>query len=58
VLGLLQSASCKLNSKRIMTIEFESITPDPLTCMKIAKCNKNWEIRDNIERDQWMPWDV
>jgi hypothetical protein len=58
VLSLLQCASCKLNSKRIMTIEFESVTPDPLTCMKIAKCNKVWEIRDDIERDQWKSRDV
>jgi len=56
--NLLQSASCKLNSKRIMAIDFESVTPDPLTCMKIAKCNKVWEIRDDIERDQWMSRDV
>jgi hypothetical protein len=56
--GLLQSASCKLNSKRIMAIDFESVTPDPPTCMKIAKCNKIWEIRDNIERGQWMSRDV
>ena len=56
--NLLQYASCKLNSKRIIAIDFESVTPDPLTCMKIAKCNKVWEIRDDIERDQWKSRDV